>query len=502
VEEESLRERGGRRPPGEPGGRGARARHALAGGILAALVIWFYQPTLGLYFQGDDFVFLDRSRIASWRELPDLFSVERNQRGLQYRQHAYRPLSTNLYFALGQGLFGPSARAFHLGNLGLLLSSALLLQRLARRLGLRPATSAGAAFVYATCSISFDGQLWISVAQELWLANLSLLAALFALPAAAGAGARPRPAGALLAFGASLLCKETALALVPILLAGELLLGRGGLPAAARRALPFAALGAAWLAWRLTAVGLPAAGPYAPDLGWFAAPALARYLAWSLESLFLAGSALEVGVLVLTGAGLFALASPARRRLCGFGALWFPLALGPVLLLPAHAYPFYLVLPAAGLLLAAGALVDAAADRIPARGALLAAGAAALAFFGGSSHAWLLQRVETLARRSDAMRNLLGELQRRFPEVASGSRFYFVLPASFPPDALLKHSGAVLRVIYGDASLEGHWLGAAGEGAAAPLRRGPGAVVEMGERGQLRVLRELPPARGEPEAGG
>jgi len=488
VEQESRRE-----PlPGSPAT--ARALPALLGSLLAALVVWFYQPTLGLYFGGEDFVFLDRARITSWRELPDLFSVERNQLGLLDRQHAYRPLSTNLYFAALQGLFGPSPRAFHLANLALLLSSAVLLQRLARRLGLRAATSAGLAFLYATCSVCSDSQLWLALVQELALANAVLLAALLALPAAADAGSPRRRAGALLAFGAALLCKETALALVAIAFAGELLLGRQAALAAARRTLPLVGVAAAYLAWRLTAIGLPAAGPYSLEVGWFLAPSLARYLEWSLESLFLATGPLPRTLLFLAGAGLLGLASPPRRRLCLFGALWFLLALGPVLLLPAHAYPFYLMLPAAGLLLATGALVDAAADRIAAPRSLAAAGAAALALFAGSSHAGLLQRVEVQAQRGDAIRNLLEEIQRRFPKVATGTRFYFLLPEGFPPDALLRHSGAALRVTTGDASLEGYWLGTAGAAGAQPLRRGPGIVLEMGERGELRVLHE-PPAR-------
>lgn len=471
--------------------------------LLAALVIWFYQPALGLYFTGDDFVFLDRSRVASWSELPDLFSVERNQQGLDDQRHAWRPLSTNLYFALVQALFGPSSRAFHWANLGLLLASAFLLERLARRLGLRPAISAGLAFVYATCSISFDGQLWISVAQELWLANLVLLAAQLALPAAPGgpgAQARSAPAAALAAFGAALLCKETAVAFVGIAFAGELVLGGAGLRAAARRALPFAALGVAYLVWRLAAVGLPATGPYAPELGALLGPGLARYLVWSSESVFLARGARDLALLLVTGAGLCWLASPAQRRLCLFGALWFLIALAPVLILPAHAYPFYLVLPAAGWLLAAGALVEAAADRIRAPRLLGAAGAAALALFAWSSHGWLLERVETLGRRSDAMRQLLGEFQRQFPQVASGSRFYFLLPAGFPADALFKHSGAVLRVLTGNPSLQAHGIEPAAAGEPLLLRHGPGTVLEMGERGALRVLFEAPPAGPGPRA--
>ena len=54
----------------------------------------------------------------------------------------------------------------------------------------------------------------------------------------------------------------------------------------------------------------------------------------------------------------------------------------------------------------------------------------------------------------------------------------------------------------GDASLQAHALAPAGGGGPFRLRHGPGTVLEMGERGELRVLSEAPPAdpapRGEP----
>ena len=74
----------------------------------AAFDTWFFH---------DDFVFLERSAVATPADALALFSLENNQRGLEETSHAYRPLSTNLYFASVQHAFGMNARAFHVANL-------------------------------------------------------------------------------------------------------------------------------------------------------------------------------------------------------------------------------------------------------------------------------------------------------------------------------------------------------------------------------------------------
>ncbi len=63
--------------------------------LILFLYLFFYHATLDDYFFFEDFVYLERSKIDSFKDIPDLFSVERSQRGFGEDLQFYRPLSSN-----------------------------------------------------------------------------------------------------------------------------------------------------------------------------------------------------------------------------------------------------------------------------------------------------------------------------------------------------------------------------------------------------------------------
>ncbi len=491
-------------PAGHPqlGALRARGAGSLAAAALAALLAAFYAGSFEIDFYGDDYVFLDRARLDSAGDWPVWFSLERNREGLLDRHHAYRPLSTNVWFGTLHALFGADARCFHAANLALLWLNALLLWRLLARFCASRALGLALAGVYAISSVGFEGQLWLSVVQDLLLTT-GVLASWLCYERH-----RERPSAralaALLAWQlAALLSKETALVLPLLLLLREAWCGERAGAAWRPRLLALAssALLAGGFAWfRIAGFGLPAAGPYALGAGEHALPNLARYASWAGQSLFFAREPwLLLAALLAAALCAFRGGTRSARRF-GLGLSCFAAALLPVLFLRAHAYPFYLTLPLVGLVLAAAASLEALGARLPARLRLPLA-AAALCAFAWLSFARLEQRLAPLVARSALTRGILAQLRERLPELPRGARLYFERPATLPRDTLFKHRGAVLRVLYDDDSLRVFELDPRDPEAPFALRHGPAPILRLDAQGRLELLEparaDRPPAAGD-----
>jgi hypothetical protein len=464
---------------GEP----TRLAIALAlGGALALL----FGSSAQLDFYGDDFVFLDRARIDELREIPSWFSLERNRAGMLGGRHAYRPLSTNVWFGTGLAAFGPDARSFHVANLLLAWVHALLVARLLEVLGCTRGLAAGLALATAASTIGAEAQLWLSVVQDL-LASVFVLACALAFERSA-IGAR----GLALAWlVAGLLSKETASCTPLLLLAIDRARGARAAGALARRVRQIPAVGAAiavliYLALRLTLVGLPVRGPYALGVD-HVGTNLVRHLYWSAHALFRIADPLGLSLAGIASAAVAGLGGPRSRRLALCGLAWYAAALAPVSLLRAHAYPFYLTLPSVGLAIAAAGVVEGLRDRLPAR-ARIPLGAALLAAFLASSHARFEERRAALAARSALTRSVIAQWRERFPVIAPGSQFYFELPPGLPRETLFIGDGAALRVAYRDPSLRVYEIEAGAAGRSARRRDRALPLVRLAANGRLEVV--------------
>jgi tetratricopeptide (TPR) repeat protein len=338
----------------------------------------------------------------------------------------YRPLVA-LSYAVQYRLHGEWPVPFHLFNLGVHLTVALLLLLLARRLGAGQPAALLATTTWGLLPRLTECVDWVSGRTDL-LAGAFTLGALLAWDGAR-VGRRWLAAGLL---GLGLLSKEVALATLPAVAVWELWSLRrspGPVRAVAWRLAPLALVTLAWLALRAVALrGAPAAldpGLTAGERALRALDALGRY-GWMLAQPFrpsallaVAGRtepwAVAVGALLAVAA--LALAVLARRRFSPPVAL--ALALGGASLLPVlHLVDIHLMvsvadrflyLPLAGLALAlalgAGQLSRRTGERVG-----LALAALALAF-GVATYA----RSEDYA---DEARFWLSEVGRAPPELA------------------------------------------------------------------------------------
>ena len=295
--------------------------------VLIILASVLYGPALGIFFSLDDFEFLLRaSGHESWPE--------------EFR----RPISTRFFFTAAWNIFGDNAELYHLVQLILHLATAGMIMKVSRRLNLSPMGGRVAALLFVASPVAFTSLHWISGVAELSMAFFALLAAWFAL----GDG-RASALGALIAFAAALLCKESAILLLPamaLLMPGKrsrrLLLGLGGSAIAVT------------LLWAGGTFALKAPGdPYETGFGLNLLWNLLTYLAWLARPWdffpdrtpqFQQG--LAFWGLILPA--VFALAywrwTGARRGIT-LASLFFLLLLLPVLPLLRHSYFYYLYLP-------------------------------------------------------------------------------------------------------------------------------------------------------------
>jgi len=303
---------------------------------LAALAAALYAPALGVFFSLDDFGFLLRAAgHAAWQ------------------QALHRPISTRLYFTAAWNLFGDRVQYYHLLQLVLHLACAGWIMKIGRRLGLSALGARAAALLFLATPVAFTSLHWISGVQELSMAFFALTAAWLAL----GEG-RLSALGALPAFAAALLCKESAALLLPALALAmpmsrprRLLLGLGGLGIAAAALLAGGAFAAK-----------PPGDPYEAGFGLNLLWNLLTYFAWSSRPWdffpdripqFQPGLALWGLVLPALAGIAFWIRREARGGIIR-ASLFFLILLSPVLPLLRHSYFYYLYLPLAPIWLLVG----------------------------------------------------------------------------------------------------------------------------------------------------
>jgi tetratricopeptide (TPR) repeat protein len=386
----------------EPGAAPRPTSHRLAWAV-AALALLARANALGNGFTFDDeWQILGNPWLASLQHLPEIFgsNVWGFRPGLV--SNYYRPLMHVFYLAVVQ-VFGLRAWAFHLLSMLFHAGTALLVFRLVDALAPGPADAPAlrrhapalaAGLLFAVHPIHTEAVAWAAALPEVSFTFFTLLAlGLFVRGTHRMAG----PLAAV-AFLAALLCKETAVALFPLLIAYQRVSGQApGREAHAGRFLWPAGAAAVYGALRLGALGGGSAMPVLPPYGTLAPAAylanvlqfLAHYVALllvpanlavihgfpllqsPLQAPALAGLAVAVG-------GALALAVTWQRRsplLVALTLIAAPLA--PTVLVPAYSLvPFserYLYLPSVGLAL----LVGLAAQRLQARGGRRALAAAA-----------------------------------------------------------------------------------------------------------------------------
>ena len=445
----------------------------LALGTLGLLAL--YAAPLRTRFLNDDYLFLEQARSRPLAQTLFHPGVLENY---------WRPLSRQIYFAVLAPVADGNALAFHLVNALLFAAALVLLWDLLRAFLPLAGALAGATW-FALLPLQRVVLVWISCSQDL----LALVGALGGL----ALFRRRRTLLALAAFLAALASKEAALPLPGALFAWVLLVERGSWKEAARRTAPFAAVALAWTGASLAVThGFPRTTRFTPAdflagfvhlvqslLGLDAPAGLGESLARNgpplLPLVLLAPLALwyargAAGDRSAPHAGLDSAPTPSRTL--AFAGVWllaFGLVTGPV---AASWSSYYYALAAVG-----GAMIVGLLLRRGDRWTWLVFVAALLWLHAGTTGvraytpredrwAWTSHLTSSYFERAAALSDTLArQLVRLEPAPAAGTRFFF---ATLPPGAGFQMgNGALIRQLYGDATLQSWFYSQFSESTAA-----------------------------------
>jgi hypothetical protein len=322
-------------------------------GIVLGLATYLYRNAFNGYFLQDDFGWLYESRFATFKDYLSCFFRFSNAL-------AYRPLSQETFFLLGQKAFGLQPFGYHLASFTFHLAGAGVLYVLVRQFAGAGASLAGTLFyvVHAAHSRSIG---WISAVPEPMALLFYLLSVLFFVRFDRERRGRHLVLS-VLAMLLGVASKESILTVPLVLSAYCLALSPRRLPAV----LPHFLLTGGYVLARATSRAVDAA-PYPLTFGAEAVRNLLSYLSWAAgftDSLLLEKLHWEAGrshpwvAVVLLAVMGAAVLFGRDRRVAVFAATWFVLALQPVLYFSRHIFPYYLAPSLAGLSLLLANLLE------------------------------------------------------------------------------------------------------------------------------------------------
>ena len=384
-----------------------RSAAAVSSVVLAALAVLLYQPVLSLELAGDDYQWVQHAHSAL--HTPRLLLADLDT--------FYRPAST-WTLALDRLLWGFRPLGYHLTNVLLHALAAAALACAARRLGLSIIGAAAAGALWLATPFTSEPAIAVAIRFENLLL-LSWLVVIGAWPRAQEEWTRGRRAAVVAATLLAAASKETWVVTALIVLALELGPRKTVLPAAIRRAVPFALAAALYAAVYFVA--------FPSGKGYFelSAAALAKLPHMLAAFLFLTPlSPLQFPFTwreALAGAVAIAAITVAVRRRSSAGMVGAALLLAP--LLPTLLVPYlptrYTTIPYAGflLLVSAGtaAALRAATGAARRVGQVACASLAALVLAAGAIG--VRMELNDAARVSQAHARLLAEAALVAPEL-------------------------------------------------------------------------------------
>jgi hypothetical protein len=330
--------------------------------LMLVCTVWYW-PGLTSWFQGDDFVWMHlRAVVHGWRDLPDaLFRPN--------RLGTARFLSERIYFLAVQALWGPSAAAFHAIATVTWAASVLLLMGVAHKLFRSVPAALAAGLVWALNPATATALGWIATFNQILLGfffTLAFYLLLDYLETGRRAFLVAVYAALILGFGAyEIMAVFPAVAIAYVLLSGRRLHWD-----VAGLLVPSAVFTA------IHAFVIPAvkSGPYLMhyDAGilrttlryWALALGVKKAVEFQQIPFAVAAvwvSLVTLALLLLAGAALRRRGTASGDGMSLFGAVWFVVALAPILPLRDHFIDYYAYLPAAGLALLCASLLRAGA---------------------------------------------------------------------------------------------------------------------------------------------
>jgi len=202
-------------------------RRNATGWAVCAIACVIYIPSLFSEFIRDDhFQIVNNPQIQSWDYLPRLFSTPLwSQLGAEQAVHFYRPLFSTWMLVVNT-IGGLSPAWWHFSSIFLHAVTTLAVYKLCDNLLQNRVAALFAASLFAVHPIHVDAVSWVSASNEVLFTLLALGAIIVLLAPDASVPLTPfRLAASAALYGAALLTKETAVALLPVLLLIVLLRG-------------------------------------------------------------------------------------------------------------------------------------------------------------------------------------------------------------------------------------------------------------------------------------
>ena len=317
--------------------------------VILVITIAIYKEAFRGFFVQDDFGWLESSRFNNLREYAECF----------FRFNpasSYRPLSQEGFFFAGQKIFGMWPPGFHLVSITLHLVGATLVYVLLRGFFSVIPCLVGTLF-FAVHNAHLWAIFWISALPEP-LALVFYLSAVLLFIRFDRKNSRWAYVFSLAAMGLGMMSKESILTLPLVLAAYCSFFSRRRIVWTA----PFFLLSGLYFVLRATSSAVKAA-PYPLTFGWEALQNLLAYLSWTagfsetllklrlkwdLSESYPLLAAVFVMIVVLL------ISHSENKRVAVFSAVWFVVALQPVLYFSQHIFGYYLApaLPAVSLIIA------------------------------------------------------------------------------------------------------------------------------------------------------
>ena len=349
--------------------------------FITSLVIFF--PSFFVFYTNDDFFFLKISQAGNIPDFINFFNILKGPDGFG----VYRPLTTQVFYYIGEKLFGTNPFYLHTISFLFFFGVIYLVYRLIKEIGGGEKTALIAAFLYAVSATHFGHLYYLATFQELGMSFFVLLSCLSFL--------RNKKPLSFIFFVLALMSKETAV-ITPFLLGITYFYQRFqeksqvDFKKLTISLLPYFLVLIFYFGIRLYSYGFAVGDSYIWDFSakkfantvfWYILwsfnipetlvdfigpglrvnPNLSKY--WAREmfpilTLFLvqmAGVAFVIAKYMFeNGKNIILKKDPALV----FSWLWFLIALLPVVFLPIHKFTFYLTLPLIGIVFRIGYLFE------------------------------------------------------------------------------------------------------------------------------------------------
>ncbi|MDP3888640.1 MAG: glycosyltransferase family 39 protein, partial [bacterium] len=328
--------------------------------LIIFIAVILYLPAMGVFFSGDDFFHLRISSTQNIQDFVSFFSFEKGDHSASF----YRPLTTQVFFFIGEKLFGLSPFGYHYFSIIFFAIVLYLVYFLVRELLKDERVAILSVLFYAFSASHFTQVYYLSAFQELGM-TVFYLAGLLAWIKFLEKKKQSKLFLTLFLFILALLSKETAITFpVVALIIGFYLKKKNDL----HWTSTFFAIGLIYLFFRFLKFGQVAGASYVWDFSLRVFNTLSWYGVWALglpemfldfigPDLHLNPNLLlyypwQTGIIVVSFVFLVFLILLSLVRhfknkidLIAFCALFFIVTLLPVLFLPWHKFPLELTLP-------------------------------------------------------------------------------------------------------------------------------------------------------------